>query len=89
MTRMLTLTKAEIESVENKVYDHLCEKIKQKNPSFEYVKMRANSKAWGIWHSWGIVADRKFSTAYGAYMKAGERALTKYWENHMKMMEVA
>ena len=90
MTEMLTLTNAEIESVENRVYNYLCEKISNhKNPSFEFVKMMAGTKTYRIWHAWGIVTNRKFSTAYGAYMKAGERALAKYWERHRSMMEVA
>ena len=50
---------------------------------------KAGAKTYRIWHAWGIVANRKFSTAYGAYMKAGERALAKYWERHRSMMEVA
>ena len=90
MTEMLTLTNAEIESVENRVYNYLCEKISNhKNPSFEFVKMMAGAKTYHIWHTWEIVANRRFSTAYGAYMKAGERALAKYWERHRSMMEVA
>ena len=51
--------------------------------------MMAGAKTYRIWHAWGIVANRKFSTAYGAYMKAGERALANYWERHRSMMEVA
>ena len=87
MTEMLTLTNAEIESVENRVYNYLCEKISNhKNPSFEYVKMIAGAKTYNLWHA---VANRRFSTAYGAYMKAGERALAKYWERYRSMMELA
>ena len=87
MTEMLTLTNAEIESVENRVYRYLCEKMSNhKNPSFEYVKIMAGAKTYNLWHA---VANRRFSTAYGAYMKAGERALAKYWERHRSMMEVA
>ena len=44
MTEIL-INQAEIESVENRVYNYLCEKISNhKNPSFEFVKMMAGAK---------------------------------------------